>query len=96
MNIPQSALEPFGETGIPTLQIHKDYIRQKVIAIFNATEIFGIVLIEEVRDQLKRLGVIPGPISLNITPDGSGLLLIARFRFPHKSKYQRLITSRKL
>ena len=96
MNIPASALEPFGETGIPTLQLRKDYIRQKVIDIFNATEIFGIVLIEDIRDQLKQLGVIPGPISLNITPDGSGLLLIARFHYPHKSRYHRLITSRKL
>lgn len=96
MNIPQSAIEPFGETGIPTLQLHKDYIRQKIVAIFHATNEFGIILIEDVRYQLKQFGAIPGHISLHLTPDGSGCLLIARFRFPHQSKYQRLITTRKL
>jgi len=96
MNIPQSAIEPFGETGIPTIQLHKDYIRQKIVAIFNATDDFNIELIDDVRDQLERFGLIAGHISLHLTPDGDGCLLIVRFRYPHKSKHQRLVSTRRL
>jgi len=96
MNIPQSALRPFGITGIPRIYLLPEIIKKQVRAIFYATNNFNIELINDVWDHLKRIGVIPGKVSLNLTPDGDGCLLIARFRFPHKSKYQRVLVTRRL
>ncbi len=95
MNIPESAIEPFGYIGIPQIYLHPDFIKQQVRALFYATDDFGTELIDDIWDRIARFGVMPGKISLHLTPDGDGCLLIARYRFPHKSKYNRMLMTRK-